>query len=241
MAWWRRKKQRASITISVFDPAAPTAACQRPGLSVGGRQLPAITVPSFTDRMADKVKASHPAGTGPVRAVSSHTTYAEAGSAVYMGLGGRAAILVRLTPDQRGDLYGLDAAIENTGASLYLEAHSGFLRASLVLPAMDFDLDTGMLLSDGNVQEFLQAAYTTETVELHISHATHDRLLPLACAAEGIRTVVDAGFDLMCRPAPADLRAALLAVNGSLNPSALVPLRVSGRADLAIAFDIESG
>jgi hypothetical protein len=224
----------------VFDRRATAGPFQRPGLIVGGRQLPPITAPSFTDRVAEQTRASFPAGTGPVDTVLQHGTFAEDGSAVYMGLGGRAAVLVRLTPDLRADLYDLGEAIEDTGtASLYLDAHSGFLRASLLLPGLDFDLDTGMLLSEGNVQEFLHFAYVTETVELHISHSTHDRLLPFTCAAPGIRAVLDAGFDLITRPAPADLRASLVAVNTSLNPSALVPLRVTGRADLAIVAEIE--
>lgn len=244
MAWWRRKtkqagEKQAPIAISVYDPGAVTGSFQRPGLTVGGRRLPPITVPSFTDQTAAQTRRNFPVGTGPVRVVTTHKTHAEAGSVVYMGLGGRAAVVVDLTPDQRADLYDLGEAIEDTGASLYLDAHPGFLRASLLLPSMDIDLDTGMVLGMGDVQEFLAAAHATETVELHISHATHDRLLPFACAAPGLRQVLAAGLDLITLPAPADLRGALMAVNDSLNPAAHVPLRVTGRAELAITFDVD--
>jgi hypothetical protein len=239
MAWWRRSKKPGTVSVLVFDPTAVTGPFQRPGLVVGGRQLPPITAPSFTDRIAEQTRAGYPAGTGSVGFVAPHYTFTEDGSARYMGLCGRAVILVRLTPDLRADLYDLGEAIEASGASLYLDAHPGFLRASLLLPSMDFELDTGMLLSVGNVQEFLQAAYVSGTVELHISHSTHDRLLPFTCVAAGIRAVLDAGFDLITRPAPADLHTSLAAVNHSLNSSALVPLRVTGRADLTIGLDIE--
>ncbi|WP_220731351.1 hypothetical protein [Streptomyces radicis] len=227
------------MALSVFDRGAG-GPFQRPGLSLGRRTLPPITTRSFTDLIAERVRAHHPPGTGPVGNVVTHNVFAEDDAAIYLGAGGRAAVVVRLTPALRPDLYGLGEAIEDNGASLYLDAHAGFLRASLLLPALDFDLDTGMLLDEGNVQEFLWAAYTTETVELHISHAAHDRLLPFTCAAPGIRAVLDAGFDLITLPAPADPRAEVAAVNGTLNPSALVPLRVTGRAELAITFDVEA-
>lgn len=227
------------MSISAFDPKAETRPIQRPGLVVGGCRLPQITTPSFTDRIAEQSRATYPAGTGPVGNVMAHHLFAEDGSAVYMGLGGRAAVVVRMTPELRPDLYGLGEAIDDSGASLYLDPHPGFMRASLLLPLMDCDIHTGLLLKEGNVQEFLQAAYATETVELHISHSTHDRLLTFTCATPGIRAVLDAGFDLISRPAPADLRASLTALNSSLNASALVPLRVTGRADVTVAVEIE--
>ncbi|MGP4005303.1 hypothetical protein [Streptomyces sp. 4N124] len=249
MAWWRRKKKQAGqkqagrkqppVALSVFDPGAVTGSFQRPGLPVGGRRLPPITAPSIADQTAAQTRRGFPAGTGPVRVVTSHSTYAEAGSVVYMGLGGRAAIVVELTRDQCRNFYDLGEAIEDNGASLYLDAHPGFLRASLLLPSMDIDLDTAMLVGAGDVQEFLTAAHATETVELHISHATHDGMLPLTCAAPGLREVLEAGLDLITLPAPADLRGALMAVNDSLNPAARIPLRVTGSAKLAITLDVD--
>ncbi|MDO0934058.1 hypothetical protein QQY66_21060 [Streptomyces sp. DG2A-72] len=249
MTWWRRKKKQAGqkqtgqkqapVVVSVFDPGAVTGSFQRPGLTVGGRRLPPIIAPSITDQTAAQTRRMFPAGTGPVDVGSSHRTHAEAGSVVYMGLGGRAAVVVELTRDQRRNLYDLGEAIEDNGASLYLDAHPGFLRASLALPSMDIDLDTAMLVGAGDVQEFLAAAHATETVELHIYHATHDRLLPFTCAAPGLREVLEAGLDLITLPAPADLRGALMAVNDSLNPAAHIPLRVTGRAELTIALDVD--
>ncbi|TDD93322.1 hypothetical protein [Actinomadura rubrisoli] len=158
---------------------------------------------------------------------------------IYMGLAGRASVLVSLASDLCADPQALGGAVLDNGASLYLDAHPGFLRASLLLPSMEFDLDTAMVLGEGNVQEFLQSAYTTETVELHIFHPTESSKLHFACAAPGVRAVLDAGFDLIARPAPADLRATFAAVNGTLNPSALVPLRVIGRPARVIEFEVE--
>ncbi|MEV1079408.1 hypothetical protein AB0I98_14310 [Streptomyces sp. NPDC050211] len=249
MTWWRRKKKQAGqeqagqkqppVAVSVFDPGAVTGSFQRLGLTVGGRRLPPIIAPSITDQTAAQTRRSFPAGTGPVDVHTSHSTHAEAGSVVYMGLGGRAAIVVELTRDQRRNLYDVGEAIEDDGASLYLDAHPGFLRASLALPSMDIDLDTAMLVGMGDVQEFLAAAHAIETVELHISHATHDRLLNFTCAAPGLREVLEAGLDLITLPAPADLRGALMAVNDSLNPAAHIPLRVTGRAELTIKLEVD--
>ncbi|WP_157357294.1 hypothetical protein [Amycolatopsis nigrescens] len=237
MAWWRRKK--GPISVVAFDPAVLTGTFHRPGLVVGGRRLPPIAEPSFTDGAEAQVRATYPAGTGAVRFNAPYYTFAEAGSAVYLGSGGRAAILVCLTPDLRPELDGLDEAIREEGASLYLDAHEGFLRASLLLPSMDFDLDTGLLLESGNTQEFLRAAYATETVELHISHTDTDRLMAVTCAVPRIRAILDAGFDLITRPGPADLPAGLKEVNGSLCSSAFVSLRVTGEAELTMGFDVE--
>ncbi|MHA4817513.1 hypothetical protein ACXZ65_24475 [Streptomyces aculeolatus] len=250
MAFWRRDRKgknpgsdtggtggsgrSGGISVNVVDPRRPGPA-DRPGLLLGDRQLPRITVSSFTDRLTAHARSHHPPGTGQVAVVMQHRSFAEDDGVVFMGFAGRPGIVVRMTPRLRADLYDLGEAIAADGGVLYLDAHEGFLRATLVLPAMTVDLDTGMLLREGNVQEFLAAAYATETVELHVQHTTHDRLLNYTCAAPGIRAVLDEGFDLYTQPPPADLRAALLAVNDRLNPAVRVPLRVTGNADLALA------
>lgn len=245
MAFWRRNRTRktrssgaGSISVNVFDARTP-GPVDRPGLLLGERRLPRITVSSFTDRLAAHVRGLHEPGTGPVSMIVQHRIVAEDDGVVFMGLAGRPAIVIRMTPQLRADLYDLGEAIVVDGAVLYLDAHEGFLRASLALPAMTVELDTGMLLREGNVQEFVRAAYDTETVELHVQHTTHDRLLNYTCEAPGIRAVLDEGFDLYTQSPPADLRASLLAVNGSLNPAVRVPLQVTGNAELAIAYDVE--
>ncbi|WP_399886028.1 hypothetical protein ACGH7X_16315 [Streptomyces sp. BBFR51] len=254
MAWWRRSKKPDArepdaqksdaqkpgpIAFSVFDASSPAGPFRRAGLLLGERQLPPITARSFTDRVTEQTRASWPAGTGPVDSHLPHSLFTKDRTVAYVGVGDRAAIVVRLTPDLRADLYDLGEAIADSGASLYLDAHAGFLRASLLLPLTDFDLDVGMLLGEGDVQEFLRAAHANETVELHVDHATHDRVLAFTCSAAGIRAAVDAGFDLLAGPAPTDLQAAMAAVNGSLNPSAHIPLRVTGRAALAVTVEVE--
>ncbi|WP_407560287.1 hypothetical protein [Streptomyces sp. 184] len=245
MAFWRRDRKRktpsggtGSISVNVFDPRTP-GPVDRPGLLLGERRLPRITVSSFTDRLTAHARTLHPPGTGPVSVIMQHRTFAEEDGVVFMGFAGRPGIVVRMTPQLRADLYDLGEAIAVDGAVLYVDAHEGFLRISLVLPEMAVELDVGLLLREGNVQEFLASAYATETVELHIQHTTHDRLLNYTCAAPGLRAVLDEGFDLYTQPAPADLRASLLAVNGSLNPAVRVPLRVTGNADLAMAHNVE--
>ncbi|WP_181785624.1 hypothetical protein [Streptomyces phytophilus] len=251
MAFWRRDRRgktprggtgrsggTGSISVNVIDPRKPGPA-DRPGLLLGDRQLPRITVSSFTDRLAAHARSLHPPGTGPVAVVMQHRTFAEEDGVVFMGFAGRPGIVVRMTPRLRADLYGLGEAVAADGAVLYLDAHEGFLRATLVMPAMAVELDTGLLLREGNVQEFLAAAYATETVELHVQHTTHDRLLNYTCAAPGLRAVLDEGFDLYTQPPPADLRAALPAVNDSLNPAVRVPLRVTGNADLALTYEVD--
>ncbi|WBB64119.1 hypothetical protein O7599_17065 [Streptomyces sp. WMMC500] len=245
MAFWRRNRARktqgrtaGSISVNVFDPRRP-GPVERPGLLLGERRLPGITVSSFSDRLTAHARGLHPPGTGPVAVIMQHSMFAEEDQVVVMGLARRPAMVVRMTPRLRADLYDLGEAIVADGAVLYLDAHEGFLRASLALPAMTSELDTGMLLREGNVQEFLEAAYATETVELHIQHTAHDRLLNYTCAAPGIRAVLDEGFDLYTQSPPADLRASLEAVNDSLDPAVRVPLRVTGNADLAVAYDAE--
>lgn len=224
--------------MNVLDPRRP-GPVDRAGLLLGERRLPRITVTSFTDRLAEHVRGRHEPGTGPVGMIVQHRVFAEDDGVVFMGLAGRPAIVVRMTPRLRADLYDLGEAIVAHGAALYLDAHEGFLRASLALPAMTVELDTGLLLREGNVQEFLRALYDTESVELHIQHTTHDRLLNYACEAPGVRAVLDEGFDYCTQPPPADLRASLLAVNGSLNPAVRVPLRVTGNAEVVISYDVE--
>lgn len=246
MAFWRRSRRRKTpssggtghLSVNVLDPRKPGPA-DRPGLLLGERRLPRITVSSFTDRLADHARSLHPPGTGPVAVIMQHRTFAEDDNVIFMGFAGRPGIVVRMTPRLRADLYDLGEAIVGDGAELYVDAHEGFLRATLVLPATTVELDTGLLVREGNVQEFLAAAYATETVELHIQHSTHDRLLNYTCAAPGIRAALDEGFDLYTQPPPADLRSSLLAVNDSLNPAVRVPLRVTGNADLALEYEVE--
>ncbi|MFW6691615.1 hypothetical protein [Streptomyces sp. MAR4 CNX-425] len=245
MAFWARNRRRTGTTgggggvsMDVLDPRRQVPV-DRPGLLLGERRLPRITGSSFTDLLAAHTRARHAPGTGPVAVVVRHGLFAEDGGVVFMGLAGRAAIVVRLTPQLRADLHGLGEAIVADGAELYLDAHEGFLRASLLLPALSVDLDVGMLLREGNVQEFLRAAYDTETVELHIEHTTHDRVLPYVCEAPGVRAVLDEGFDYYTQSPPADLRASLLAVDDSLNPAMRVPLRFAGKAEPGISYDVE--
>ncbi len=190
----------APLTVSVLDaaPVSPLAA-PAPGHRVGNRRLPDIVMPSTAARLAGESPV-------PKRVVTLYSTILgdRDDAPLFVGIDGRAAVLLRLTGKQRPDLNHLDEALHDDGVQLYLEGHRldryGMLRVVLRLPDTDPGLfEAALSLSHGDIQEFVAGAYAHESVVLHVFHATDDRALSSTCTGPGlhrlIREAVDAILD----------------------------------------------
>jgi len=160
----------------------PTSSCRAPAARLAGESpVPKRVVTLYSTILGDRDDAP-----------------------LFVGIDGRAAVLLRLTGKQRPDLNHLDEALHDDGVQLYLEGHRldryGMLRVVLRLPDTDPGLfEAALSLSHGDVQEFVAAAYAHESVELHVFHATDDRALSSTCTGPGlhrlIREAVDAILD----------------------------------------------
>jgi len=208
--------------------------------------LPPVGESSRTELLATRAREQYPAATMHTQIVPYVELLRDRFDApLYVGLGGRAAIVLVLSRRMRADLRGLGARIERDGARLYLSGQRlgryGILRAVLELPERELIFETPLTLAHGDVREFLGAAYAG-TVELHIGH-THDPWpLQYACSAAGIRPVVAAAITTVAGLAypttveeqagpAAELAARYPKISDGLSRRTRVRLRVAGRAD----------
>jgi len=166
--------------------------------------LPPITMPSMTEKLALQAGGRPAIGAGTMTVLAFTSVFIEdrLDAPALVGVGSRAAVVLRLTPARRSDLYELGEAIWDSGVVLSLQAHQvgryGLLRAVLELPATRHGyFETCLPLSDGDVQEFVAAAGESGVVDLHIDHTTHDRILPYSCRAAGIGEVIDTALDAL--------------------------------------------
>ncbi|MFI6503148.1 hypothetical protein [Nonomuraea typhae] len=227
----------------------------RPGLTIGDRRLPGILVPSNTDLLVVKARSEPPEDGKPSIFVVRRDFLAgeERDSPSYLGVGARATIFLNLSSRLCPSLKRLGAALQRDGARLYVHAHRagrhGFLRLNLSLPGLDHDFDTAISPVDGNVQEFLAVACQTGVIELHLSHESSGTALSCACSAALVQPVADRALAELAdaghpaTPAEHDafnagLRAALVAVNDSLDPTAAIPLTVTGSALSFLAIEV---
>lgn len=201
------------------------------------------------------MKRAYPAHRGPSESIS--TFDALCGDLLdkprYVGLGGRAAIVLRVAEATRSDLVSIRDALNTGDPMLFLQAHRagrhGLLRAVVVLADSGVAFDTPLSLAGGDTQEFLAAAYANEAIEVHISHQVQDQLLALEYRADGFRAVVEpvlAALTGLHAPANSEegdqALAAFLAqipvpCEGLTNDGA-IQLDPIGRADMAVKVTI---
>ncbi|MDX3232622.1 hypothetical protein [Streptomyces sp. ME19-01-6] len=227
----------------------------REGLLVGGHRLPPITEPSETDLGAAMMRRSMPGYHGPADGVSMHHNlhHGRLDTPCYVGLGGRAAVVLCLARETRRNLDSVHDALATGEPTLFLHGHQlgeyGLLRAVLVLADEGLAFETPMSLAGGDVQEFLAAAYAGQRIELHLGHEMKDQLLPLAYHARGVRAVLDsalatlAGLPQLSNVAEqneplARLRARFPDIRDGLPPDAAVHLESAGRAEPAVRYEI---
>lgn len=247
---WPGRTLADQTFASVRAPESWPPAWPRPGLTVGGRQLPGILVPSRTDTLVARAKDGEPSVfvvrhdflAGEVRDRPS-----------YVGVGARAMVVLNASDRLCPDLNALGADLQRTGAVLVAQAHRagrfGFLRLNLVLPGLAYDIDTSGSPVDGDLQEFLAVAHQTGIVELHVSSESTGRTLSCACSASGFRSAVDralaglADADHPAGPAEqdvfaAELRSVLPVVEYEVDRPAAIALRVIGGAPSFVAVEV---
>ncbi len=190
---------------------------------------------------------------GKVTMTSSFDDYVgdRTDSAYYIGLCGRAAICLRLTSAYLSSLTEL-TPVGTKGAGLYFHPYTGtypILRAVLTLPtAESLEFESPLLLTNGDVQEFVTATLESEIVELHISATGGDASLSMAFLAHGIRRILGGAISsLMAFDHPPDddrIRAAVdqMAVDfprvtDGLSPEGLVTLEPHGGATTFVVYE----
>jgi hypothetical protein len=236
------------IAVSVLDPG-PVAPLEAPlpGRRFANGRLPDIVMPSTAKLLAGRAA-------GPTRIVAMYSTILGERSdvALFVGVNRRAAILLRLTSNQRKDLYRLDDALREHGAQLYVQGHQfgryGMLRVVLRLPDTEPGLFGSYLsLAHGDVQEFVAAAHANDCIELHVFHATDDRMLSSTCSGPAIhrvfRDAVDAIVDFEHPATVAEQREPLAGlaerfpqIGDDLSGASMIRLRVTGPAQPFVLF-----
>ncbi|MFE0024912.1 hypothetical protein [Amycolatopsis sp. NPDC059021] len=171
------------------------------GSAVPARMPPAVD-PGSTERFAERVRELSQAGRhGTLTQVFDYLELLRGRQdlPLFAGVSGRAAILLSLSGRMRANLDGLDELIRRKGARLYLQGHRldrfGIVRAVLELPEYELIFEAPLTLADGDVQEFVSAAYQNEAVEVHLTHTSGTEPARFACRAAGIRPVVDAALE----------------------------------------------
>lgn len=249
----------AGQTFALIDAAGYAPTWPRRGVTVGDRELPGIFVPSATDRVIAKAKDSAKGDGKPEVMVIAHDYLSgnDIDDPSYLGVGARAMVLVHLGAQRSPSIDDLGMALPRTDNRLYVQAHRagrfGFLRFTLVVGGLSYDLDTGVSPVDGNIQEFLAVAHQTEAVELHLSRAPDtETVLCCSCTATGIRAVIDRALaELAAAEHPgsaaewdeftAALPPALAGVNDSLDSAASVSLTVTGNMPSFLALEVVAG
>jgi hypothetical protein len=210
--------------------------------------MPPAAAPGRTEQFREHARER--AGTGDHGVLVRILTFREllrgrSDLPLYVGLAGRPAIVLCLSARMRAGLDGLEKRVRREGARLFLQGHRlgryGLVRAVLELPEYELIFEAPLTLADGDVQEFLLAAYRSEVVELHLAHADDARSLGFTCRAAGIRPIVDAALEAvhgLAHPAsaaevaePADaLEARFPTVGDGLTGDSRVRLTVTGPA-----------
>lgn len=116
-----------------------------------------------------------------------------------VGIDRRAAVLLRLTPAERADLDELDDALRERGATLHVRGEElgrhGMVRVVLGLPdTRPGRFEAVLSLADGDVQEFFAAAHANDSIELHVFHATDERMVSATCSGPELRQVIRAAI-----------------------------------------------
>ena len=218
-----------------------------PGRRIDNHRLPDIVMPSTAARLAA-------AAARPTRVITMYSTILgdRDTAPLFVGIDGRAAVLMRLTANQRADLNHLDEVLLDNDAQLYLSGEVlgryGMVRAVLRLPDTEPGLFEALLsLAHGDVQDFLAAAHANDSVELHLFHATDDRMLASACSGAGIHRVIRDVLEAILpfehpagvaeqREPVGELAARFPKVADGLDDEAMVHLRVTRAAQPFVLF-----
>lgn len=236
------------LAVSAMD-VGPVEPLETPvsGRRIDNHRLPDIVMPSTATRLAAAAER-------PTRVITMYSTILgdRDNAPLFVGIDGRAAVLLRLTATQRADLNHLDEALNEHGAQLYLSGEAlgeyGMLRMVLRLPDTEPGLFEAVLsLAHGDVQDFLAAAHANDTVELHVFHATDDRMLSSTCTGAGIHRVVRDALEVILpfahpatvteqREPVGELAARFPKVADGLDDEAMVHLRVTRPAQPFVLF-----
>lgn len=192
----RRPEQRSDdsktpLAVSTLDtgPRAPLET-PLPGHRVASLRLPDIVMPSTSARlMAETSRAK--------RIVAMYSTILgdRDNTPLCVGVDRRAAVLLRLTGAQRVDLDQFDEGLRAHGATLHIRGEElgrhGMVRVVLGLPdTQPGRFEATLSLADGDVQEFFAAAYDNDNIEVHVFHASDDRMVSATCSGPELRRVI---------------------------------------------------
>lgn len=167
--------------------------------------LPVRRTPGWLDDIRKSMRqeiSGRRAATGSLYHVVSFTdsVAADPDKPYYTALSGRAAICLLLSPAYISDIEEL-IPVSEKGASLHFRSYTRaypILRTVLILPTSPpLTFESPLILSNGDVQEFVIAAFDTEKIELHISKTDEERSLSLTCKAHDIRTVLGGAVDAL--------------------------------------------
>ena len=167
--------------------------------------LPPRRSPSWMDDLNDSVRSgasqrSTQVGSNEIVVGFTDSVANSPDKPYYTALNRRAAICLRLSPVNAPSIESL-FPVNQKGANIHFHAYTkGYpiLRTVLLLPTKEFlQFESPLILTNGDVQEFIIAALETEKVELHIGKTDDDRSLSLDCLAHRIRIVLGNALDAL--------------------------------------------
>jgi hypothetical protein len=222
----------------------------------GLASLPPRKAPSSMDQLRESARqtaSDYTSMAGKVTVTSSFDDFLaeRTDSPYYLGLCGRAAICLRLTPAYISSLNEL-IPVATDGAKLYVHPYTErypILRTVLTLPTAEpLEFESPLLLTNGDVQDFVTAVLQSEIVELHIGATGTDRSLSMAFRAHRIRDILGGAIScLMAFEHPPDddrIRAAVnqMAVDfprvtDGLSPDSLVTLEPQAPATNFVVYE----
>lgn len=199
-SWRAPRRERPAPDAGPSASSAPSAPAGPPGLP----GLPPRRSPSYLDRLRDDARDFTPSqhGTASIYVTFLELMPTRVDAAFYTGIEGRAAICLQLSPAMATSLDDLLPVVRQ-GANLHVmpwtESYP-LLRTVLMLPPpLDTVCESMLVLTEGNVQEFLTDALRTGTVELHIGVAGVSGGIALGCRAHGLAELLGGAVEELCR------------------------------------------
>lgn len=167
--------------------------------------LPARRTPSWMDDIRESLRQTvsertTQAGVGQEFVSFHESVAADPDKPYYTAINGRAAICLLLSPAYICDVEDL-ISISEKGGNLHFHAYTRaypILRTVLILPSRrPLMFESPLILTNGDVQEFIIAALGTEKIELHISKTNEERRLSATCKAHRVRIVLSEAVDAL--------------------------------------------